>query len=66
MLLEGKCIRIQNGEEVEATVGDFWYTPGGVPHSIRTGDSSAVILDIFSPPRPEYKLPGSGFGSATT
>lgn len=64
VLLEGKCTRIQGGEEIEATVGDFWYTPGGVEHTVRTGASSAVILDIFSPPRDEYKKAGSGFGAA--
>lgn len=66
VLLEGKCTRIQGGEEIEAIAGDFWYTPGGVPHSVRTGDASAVILDIFSPPRDEHKRAGTGFGSATT
>ncbi|MBI4190802.1 MAG: cupin domain-containing protein [Betaproteobacteria bacterium] len=66
VLLEGKCTRVQGGEEVEVAVGDFWCTPGGVPHGVRTGDASAVILDIFSPPRPEYRQAGTGFGSATT
>jgi quercetin dioxygenase-like cupin family protein len=66
VLLEGTCTRIQDGEEVEATVGDFWYTPGGVPHGVRTGNSGAVILDIFSPPRAEYKQAGVGFGAAIT
>jgi quercetin dioxygenase-like cupin family protein len=64
VLLEGNCTRIQGGEEVEATAGEFWKTPGGVPHGIRTGASAAVILDIFSPPRAEYKQSGAGFGSA--
>lgn len=64
LLLEGKCTRIQAGEEIEAAAGDFWYTPGGVEHTVRTGASSAMILDIFSPPRAEYKQAGSGFGAA--
>jgi quercetin dioxygenase-like cupin family protein len=64
LLLEGKCTRIQNGEEVECETGDFWCSPGGSVHGIRTGDSHAVILDIFSPPRAEYKQAGSGFGAA--
>ena len=64
VLLEGKCTRIQNGEEVEATAGEFWCTPGGVSHGVRTGATAAVILDIFSPPRAEYKKAGSGFGTA--
>lgn len=64
VLLEGRCTRIQNGEEVEATAGDFWYTPGGVSHGVRTGTTSALILDIFSPPRAEYRQAGEGFGKA--
>ena len=35
-------------------------------HGITTGDASAVVLDIFSPPREEYKKSGAGFGSAKT
>ena len=44
--------------------GDFWHTPGGVTHGIRTEDIGAVVLDIFSPPRAEYKKTGDGFGQA--
>ena len=28
----------------------------------QTGPDGARVLDIFSPPRPEYKKAGSGFG----
>jgi quercetin dioxygenase-like cupin family protein len=44
--------------------GDFWHTPGGVPHAIRVGSTGALVLDIFSPPRQEYKSSGAGFGQA--
>ncbi len=64
VLLEGSCTRIQNGEEVECEVGDFWCSPGGSVHGIRAGATGAVVLDIFSPPREEYKKAGSGFGAA--
>ena len=64
VLLEGKCTGIQNSEVVECEVGEFWYSPGGSVHGIRPGDSPAVLLDIFSPPRAEYKQAGSGFGAA--
>jgi quercetin dioxygenase-like cupin family protein len=64
VLLEGECTRIQDGQEVQAKAGDFWHTPGGVPHGVRTGEKRCVILDIFSPPRAEYKKSGQGFGSA--
>ena len=64
VLLEGKCTRIQNGEEIEAVAGEFWCTPGGVSHGVRTGAEGAVVLDIFSPPRAEYRKSGEGFGDA--
>ena len=62
VLLEGACTRIQGGEEIEVKAGEFWHTPGGVAHGIRTGAEGALVLDIFSPPREEYKRAGEGFG----
>lgn len=62
VLLDGDCVRIQDGEEVAAKKGDFWCTPGGVEHGIRAGAKGAMVLDIFSPPRAEYRKPGEGFG----
>ena len=62
MLLEGECIRFQNDQEVKMEVGDFWYTPSNVLHGVRTLDRSALILDIFSPPREAYRENGKGFG----
>ena len=64
ILLEGECIRIQADEEVAVKAGDFWQTPGNVSHGIRTGAVGALVVDIFSPPRPEYKQAGAGFGDA--
>jgi quercetin dioxygenase-like cupin family protein len=63
VLLSGECTRVQDGDAIAVAEGDFWHTPGGVEHTIRTGDSAAVILDVFSPPRPEYREAGSGFGT---
>jgi quercetin dioxygenase-like cupin family protein len=65
VLLKGECIRIQGDEEVRMKAGDFWHTPGGVLHGIRTEASSSTILDVFSPPREEYRKAGSGFGTST-
>ena len=62
VILEGEAVRIQDGEEIPVKAGDFWRTPGGVPHSLRAGPQGARVLDIFSPPRDEYRKPGSGFG----
>ncbi len=63
VLLEGTAIRFQGGEEIHVKTGDFWRTPGHVPHTMRAGPDGARVLDIFSPPRPEYKTAGSGFGT---
>ena len=62
VILEGDAVRIQDGEEIPVKAGDFWRTPGGVPHGLRAGPQGARVLDIFSPPRDEYRKPGSGFG----
>ena len=64
VLLEGSAVRMQGGEEIAVSKGDFWRTPGNVPHTMRAGPEGARVLDIFSPPRPEYRKPGSGFGNS--
>lgn len=63
LCLEGECIRIQAGEEYHAESGDCWHTPGGTEHAIRTGEAGALVVDVFAPPRPEYRSAGEGFGS---
>ena len=62
-LIEGSGIRIQGNEKIVINKGDFWRTPGGVDHGIIGGSEGAKVLDIFSPPRDEYKVEGSGFGN---
>jgi len=64
VLLEGSAVRIQGCEEIAVRKGDFWRTPGNVPHTMRAGADGARVLDIFSPPRAEYRKAGKGFGSA--
>lgn len=62
VMLEGSVVRVQGNAEIEVHAGDFWRTPGGVPHTVRAGSQGAVILDIFAPPRDEYRKAGKGFG----
>ncbi len=64
IMLEGDGVRIQDGEEIPVKSGDFWRTPSGVPHGFRAGPSGAKVLDVFAPPREEYRKEGSGFGTA--
>lgn len=62
VLLEGSGVRTQDGERIPVKKGDFWQTPGGVEHAFEGGPEGATVLDIFSPPREEYRSAGSGFG----
>lgn len=63
VLIEGDGVRTQGGEAIPVKAGDFWRTPGGVEHGFKGGPSGAKVIDVFSPPRDEYKKAGSGFGS---
>ena len=63
VLLEGSGVRLQDGIEHEISAGDFWQMPGGVSHGFRAGPDGALVLDIFSPPRDEYRRPGTGFAA---
>jgi unsaturated pyranuronate lyase len=62
-LLQGECVRVQNGEEIHMKQGDFWHTPPNTPHGVRTGEAGATIMDIFSPPRRAYTKPGEGLAA---
>jgi len=66
VLLEGSGVRTQDGVEHEVRAGNFWQTPGNVPHGFRAGSEGAVVLDIFSPPREEYQRAGAGFAGPDT
>ena len=63
MLLDGSGVRIQNGERVAVKKGDFWRTPGGVEHGFEAGPEGALVVDMFAPPRDEYRQAGEGFGT---
>ena len=64
VLLEGSGVRFQGTEAFPVSAGDFWRTPGNVPHGFKAGPSGARVLDIFSPPREAYKKAGAGFDAA--
>ena len=62
--LEGEWIRLQDGVEHEYEVRRDWE-PQHVPHGGRALGVRCVVLDIFAPPREEYRRPGAGLGAAT-
>lgn len=41
-------------EERELGAGDAWMVPGDVPHEV-TALEACVVIDVFSPPREEYR-----------
>ncbi|WP_282607685.1 cupin domain-containing protein [Pelagibius sp. Alg239-R121] len=63
VLLEGSGVRFQGEQAFPVKAGDFWRTPGEVPHGFKAGGDGARVLDIFSPPREAYRKAGTGFAS---
>jgi quercetin dioxygenase-like cupin family protein len=61
--LSGSGLRVQGEEEVPVQAGDFWRTPGDVPHTMRAGAEGMVVMDIFAPPRKAYEKAGNGFAT---
>jgi quercetin dioxygenase-like cupin family protein len=53
--LEGAMEFTIGGETRIVRKGDGWMIPGGVMHSVRALEEGARALDIFSPPREDYK-----------
>lgn len=53
-LVRGR-LRFQIGdEEQELAEGDSWLVPSNVPHLV-TALEDSIAIDIFSPPREEYR-----------
>lgn len=59
MGLEGEFELVIDGEARVIRPGDCYLVPGNVPHSARSVNGPARALDIFHPPREEYKERGS-------
>jgi quercetin dioxygenase-like cupin family protein len=54
--LASGSITMQIGDESrELSAGDCWMIPGGVPHEATALDDSRFV-DVFSPPREEYRV----------
>ncbi len=53
-IVSGEVVMIINGQETRCGPGDAYAIPGGVPHGARA-ISDSVLVDVFHPPREEYK-----------
>ena len=55
IVLEGE-FKFFIGDEIKiVSKGEFYIIPGDIEHKVIVGNSPAIALDIFSPPREEYK-----------
>lgn len=55
MFLEGEAEFTIGGEKKIVKPGMAYLVPSNVKHKVVTFDKSVLALDIFSPPREEYK-----------
>ncbi len=55
IVLEGEATFTVGGETKTLKPGDMYVIPGGVEHTVVTGNAPAKALDIFSPVREDYK-----------
>jgi len=55
-IISGELAFDIGGEKKICRTGDAYLIPSGVSHSVKVSDDGpAKVLDIFSPPREEYK-----------
>ena len=55
LVLQGEFDFTIGGETRRVKQGDAYVIPGGVEHGLTASDEWALALDIFSPPREDYK-----------
>ncbi|RMF85644.1 MAG: cupin domain-containing protein [Nitrospinota bacterium] len=55
VVLEGEMELTVGEQKKLLKAGDTYFIPSNVPHAGRTYDKPARVLDIFSPPREEYR-----------
>jgi quercetin dioxygenase-like cupin family protein len=55
MVLEGEIELTISGETKKLTKGQMFLVPPNAEHSAVIGEQPTVVLDVFSPPREDYK-----------
>jgi quercetin dioxygenase-like cupin family protein len=53
-VLRGKLVLTIGGETRTLVPGDCYVAPADVPHGATTDGEGCEVLDVFSPPRPDY------------
>ncbi len=54
-VMDGGATFTIGGETRLLRAGDYYAIPGGVLHSVTGGERGATCMDIFAPPREEYR-----------
>lgn len=55
IVIEGSITFTVGDETRELGPGGTWRIPGDVPHSADVGPEGAVVIDVFAPPRKDWK-----------
>lgn len=61
-VMQGDAEFTIGGQTRRLQEGEYYAIPGGVAHAVVAGARGAICLDIFSPPRDEYRQAVHGFG----
>ena len=56
IMMQGEFEMTIGGETRVLKPGDAYVIPGGVEHGVVGSDGWSLALDIFSPPREDYKV----------
>lgn len=57
VVLEGSLEMTLGGESREMGPGDVVAIPGNAQHGVVVGPSGATVIDVFTPPREDYRQP---------
>jgi quercetin dioxygenase-like cupin family protein len=55
MCLSGSLVFRVGDETRELAAGETWSIPGNVPHEVHVGPEGAVVIDVFVPPRDDWR-----------
>ncbi len=55
MVIRGSVIFRVGDQERSLGPGGIWRIPSTTPHTVTAGEAGAVVIDIFSPPREDWK-----------
>ena len=55
MCLSGSLVFRVGDESRELHAGETWTIPGNVPHEVQVGPEGAVVIDVFVPPRDDWR-----------